>query len=152
VSGTFPGRSGGWQQGDAGSQREFDQAAREQRQQERQAAAEEGRSGRQDARDDAREDWQKYGNNQREDWQDYADDHYEEHGHGYYYGGTAPAVATGVAIGAAAAVPPYWTLPCTPETVVVGGSTYYHCDTAWYARAYSGGDVTYIIVNPPPGY
>jgi hypothetical protein len=38
-----------------------------------------------------------------------------------------------------------------PTTVVVGGTTYYQCGTAWYVRSYSGGDVSYVIVNPPAG-
>jgi len=53
---------------------------------------------------------------------------------------------------AAAAAPPYWTLPCTPATVVVGGTTYYQCNGAWYIRVYSGGDVAYTMTNPPAGY
>jgi len=108
---------------------------------------------RQEQRAAAREDHQAYATNRREDWQDYADDHYDEHG---YYPGTAAAVAAGAAVGAAAgaavATPPYWTLSCTPTTVVVGGTTYYQCGSAWYIRAYSGGEVSYSMVNPPAGY
>jgi hypothetical protein len=59
--------------------------------------------------------------------------------------------AIGAAAGAAAARP-YYSLPCTPATVVVGGTTYYQCGSTWYIHAYSGGDVIYTIVNPPPGY
>jgi len=56
-------------------------------------------------------------------------------------------------VGAAAvAALPNWTLPCTPTTVVVGSTTYYQCGSAWYIRAYSGGDVAYTMVNPPAGY
>ena len=61
----------------------------------------------------------------------------------------------GAAVGAAASAAvaaPSWSLPCTPETVVVGGTTYYQCESTWYIRAYSGGQVAYAIVNPPPGY
>ena len=80
--------------------------------------------------------------------------------HGYYGGaypyGTAAAVAAGtavgVAVGTAVATPPYWTLSCTPTTVVVGGTTYYQCGSAWYVRGYSDGEVAYVMVNPPAGY
>jgi hypothetical protein len=64
-------------------------------------------------------------------------------------------VAAGAAVGAAAgaaAAQPYYSLPCTQATVVVGGTTYYQCGSTWYIRAYSGGKVAYTIVNPPPGY
>ena len=40
----------------------------------------------------------------------------------------------------------------TPTPVVVGATTYYQCGATWYVQAYSGGDVAYTIVNPPPGY
>jgi hypothetical protein len=36
--------------------------------------------------------------------------------------------------------------------VTVGSSTYYQCGSAWYTRAYRGGDVAYVMSNPPPGY
>jgi hypothetical protein len=132
---------------------------------ERQDARQEQQGSRQDQQDQNREDWQKYGNNQREDWQDYTDDHYEEHGGYYhgggyygggYYGGDAGAVAAGVvvgaAVGAALASPPGWTMACTPTTIVAGATTYYQCGSAWYTRGYGGGNVTYVIVNPPAGY
>jgi len=85
--------------------------------------------------------------NEYENRQDYYDRHEDDHDHPI-----AAAVVVGAAIGAAATVPEYWTAPCEPVTVVVGGTTYYQCDTAWYVRAYSGGDVTYVMVNPPAGY
>jgi hypothetical protein len=77
------------------------------------------------------------------------------YGGGAYYGGAAAVaagVAVGAAVGAAAAAPPGWTIACTPTTVVIGATTYYQCGSAWYTRGYSGGDVTYVIVNPPPGH
>jgi hypothetical protein len=156
ASGTFPGRSsgsfagradGGLGQGNVGDAGSWE-AARQDRQQ-----------SLGERRDEARQDWQDYGTNRREDWQDYADEHDDDHVHGYYGGAYYPygaAVAAGAAVGAAASTaivtPPYWTLPCTPATVVVGGTTYYACGSAWYVRAYSGGDVAYTMVNPPPGY
>jgi hypothetical protein len=96
---------------------------------------------------------QQYAGSRREDWQDYANDHSDEHDD---YPGTATAVAVGAAVGAAVGVaataPAYWTLSCMPTTVVVGGTTYYQCGSAWYVRVYSGGDVAYTMVNPPAGY
>jgi hypothetical protein len=53
---------------------------------------------------------------------------------------------------AAATVPAYWTLSCVPTEVVVGGTTYYQCGTAWYVRVYYGGEVSYTMTSPPPGY
>jgi hypothetical protein len=41
---------------------------------------------------------------------------------------------------------------CTPTSVVVGGDAYYRCGNSWYRRGYSGDDVTYVVVDPPPGY
>jgi hypothetical protein len=35
---------------------------------------------------------------------------------------------------------------------VVNGVTYYSCGPTWYKRGYSGGSVTYIVVNAPAGY
>ena len=37
-------------------------------------------------------------------------------------------------------------------TVTVAGSTYYQCGSAWYVRAYSGGEISSVMVNPPVGY
>src|SRR4029077_3933416 len=69
-------------------------------------------------------------------------------------GAAVGALAVGaVAAGAAAvASPPGWTQACTPTTVSVGGTTYYQCGSAWYTRAYGGGDVAYVMSNTPPGY
>jgi hypothetical protein len=58
---------------------------------------------------------------------------------------------TGVAVGAAASSNYVSSVPCK-TTVVVNGSTYYHCSSNWYSRGYEGDDVVYIIVSPPPGY
>ena len=63
------------------------------------------------------------------------------------------AVAAGAyAVGAIVNAATYSSLGCTPRNVVVGGSTYSQCGSTWYQPAYSGGDVTYVVVNPPPGY
>jgi len=34
-------------------------------------------------------------------------------------------------------------------SVAVSGVTYYQCENTWYKRAYSGGDVRYIVVDAP---
>jgi hypothetical protein len=43
-------------------------------------------------------------------------------------------------------------LSCTSTTVIVGGVTYYRCGADWYSRAYTGGNVTYIVVTAPAGH
>jgi hypothetical protein len=35
---------------------------------------------------------------------------------------------------------------------MVGPTTYYQCGSIWYVQVYSGGDVAYVIANPPVGY
>ena len=41
---------------------------------------------------------------------------------------------------------------CTMSSVVVEGTTYYRCGRNWFQKALSNGEVTYLVVNPPPGY
>jgi len=73
------------------------------------------------------------------------------HRRGRYY----HPVATGVAIGATAAVTAavigsvVYTLPpsgCT--TVIRNGISYSQCGSVWYEPRYSGNSVTYVVVNP----
>lgn len=40
-------------------------------------------------------------------------------------------------------------LPCTPNTTVVEGVTYYQCGTSWYTQAYGSTGVIYTPVPPP---
>jgi hypothetical protein len=54
-------------------------------------------------------------------------------------------------VGASLTAASFRSLSCTPTTVVVGSTTYYQCGSTWYNRAYSGGQVTYIVVNAPAG-
>ncbi len=42
-------------------------------------------------------------------------------------------------------------LSCASSAIVVDGVTYYNCGPTWYSRAYTGGNVTYVVVNPPAG-
>jgi hypothetical protein len=88
----------------------------------------------QDARKERREDWQDYGDDVRDDRRDWYDDRYRR--------------AVGVSITYSA----FRSLSCTSTTVIVGGVTYYRCGSDWYSRAYTGGNVTYIVVTAPAGY
>ena len=89
-------------------------------------------------------------NEAREDRQDFIDDQWDDHNHhDYYYGGAA--FATGVAVGAAASRNYVYSVPCN-TTVIVGGTTYYHCSSTWYSRGYEGGSVVYIVTSAPGGY
>ena len=87
----------------------------------------------------------------RQDYYDNRQNYYDGHDEDQVDHPVAAAAVVGAAV-AARNVPEYWTAPCEPVTVVVGGTTYYQCGSAWYVRAYSGGDVTYIMTNPPAGY
>jgi hypothetical protein len=40
-------------------------------------------------------------------------------------------------------------LPCTPNTTVVEGVTYYQCGSSWYTQAYGSNGVIYMPVAPP---
>lgn len=94
------------------------------------------RDDRQEHRDEIREDRQEHLKDAREDRQDFIDDerddYYDDH---YHYGGVAYVTYA----------------PCS-TTVVVGGSTYYHCSSTWYSRGYQGGEVVYIVTSAPAGY
>ena len=46
----------------------------------------------------------------------------------------------------------YWTLPCQPNVIALGGVIYYVCDSTWYIRAYSDGEVVYTVVPNPTGH
>ena len=167
ASGSFAGQvpsSGGHYAGGgtAVGQRDSSAIARERHERLSGLGTPEQREGRQDALGDRQDERQ--GRRQerreqrrdqaREDWQDYADDYDPgDSGGGYYEWGYYDEYDyAGAAIGAAAATPPYWTLPCTPTPVVIGATTYYQCGSTWYIQAYSGGEVVYTIVNPPVGY
>ena len=56
-----------------------------------------------------------------------------------------------MAVGAALSSNYVTYLPCN-TTVLVGGTTYYHCDSTWYSRGYESGEVVYIITSAPAGY
>ncbi|NOQ64741.1 MAG: hypothetical protein GQ582_09545 [Methyloprofundus sp.] len=77
--------------------------------------------------------------------------------HGGYYGGRRNyhPVATGLAIGAAAAVTSaiigsiIYTLPTGCTTVIRVGISYRQCGNTWYQPQYAGNDVTYVVINQP---
>jgi hypothetical protein len=94
---------------------------------------------RQDAARDISDDW----HGDWDDWDDW-DDHW-----GYFAAGAA-VVAGAYAVGTIISATTYSSLSCT--NVIVHGITYSQCGTTWYQPTYSGADVTYIVVNPPPGY
>jgi hypothetical protein len=152
ASGTFAGQQpsggyGGWQ--DVGGGR--DAVARQQRERLGRLGPPDRQAEQQGRLGDARED-QALAPSRQEDWQDYVNDHDDDHDDHPPAGAIATGVVVGAAVGAAAAAPAGWTLPCAPTTVVVDGTTYYQCGSAWYIRAYSGGDVAYTMGNPPAGY
>jgi hypothetical protein len=134
-----PAASGGFSSRPAGQSR-MNQAPRQETRREQPRVQDRDRDDRQERRDEIREDRQEYREDAREDRQDfiederddYYDDYYDDH---YHYGGVAFVTYA----------------PCS-TTVVVGGSTYYHCDSTWYSRGYQGGDVVYIVTSAPAGY
>ncbi|GKT10792.1 hypothetical protein [Desulforhabdus sp. TSK] len=126
---------------------------------ERTGTRQENRTERTEGRQDVRSQRQQEVTERQKGRQDYYDDHYHHHdddwddwgGWGYVAAGAA-VVAGAYAVGTIINAATYSTLSCTPTTVVVNGITYSQCGTTWYQPTYSGGDVTYIVVNPPPGY
>jgi len=80
-----------------------------------------------------RDDRQERRDERREDRQDLNDDELDDDHH--HSGGVAFLTYA----------------PCS-TTVVVDGSTYYHCNSTWYSRGYEGGDVVYIVTSAPAGY
>ncbi len=126
-----------------------------------------GESRRQQVQDkikDRQEDRQEFIKDRLEDRQDFVedvlDDRWDSCWNCYHYPHdhfVTGVVVGGAVVGTAAAVAGstttvVTTLPCTATSIVVNGVTYFSCGTTWYRRSYSGSQVTYIIVDPPPGY
>jgi hypothetical protein len=101
-----------------------------------------------DDRQDNRADRQDHRQDQAKDRQEYRQDHYDDHHYSY---GEFYEDRWKYTVGASLTVVTYRALSCTTTTVVVGSVTYYSCGGTWYNRSYSGGNVTYIVVNAPPG-
>lgn len=106
-------------------------------------------------REDNREDWQQHRQDMQEDRQDYMDSaRYQRHENveeWHTYDEWAED-RWRWRVGATLTAATFRSLSCTTTTVVVGNVTYYQCGSTWYNRAYSGGQVTYIVVNAPPGH
>jgi hypothetical protein len=122
---------------------------------------------RQDFQQGQQEDRQEYRDKARNDWQEHGDDMWDEHGEGWVFwgpgemveweegfnwGGFFAGAAFGTILTAAAFDDMHDTTACTMSQVVVAGVTYLRCGDHWYNQAMSGGQVTYVIVAPPPGY
>jgi hypothetical protein len=118
------------------------QSDRQEGRTERTEARQEGRTERAEGRQDAARDIS-------DDWHDHHDDWDDWDGWGYFAAGAA-VVAGAYAIGTVISATTYSSLSCT--NIVVNGITYSQCGTTWYQPTYSGSEVTYIVVNPPPGY
>lgn len=58
---------------------------------------------------------------------------------------TAAVVGTAVVVGSVVR-----SLPPSCSTTVVGNVAYQQCGNNWYQPQYSGSQVTYVVVNPPP--
>jgi len=98
------------------------------RQNDRQDAARDRQNDRQDAARDIHDD--------REDW----------------YDDRRRRVATAIVIGSVISAASWNSMSCARTSVVVDGITYWSCDGAWYQSSYSGGSVTYVVVDAPAGY
>ena len=57
-----------------------------------------------------------------------------------------------IRVGVRLSVGSYHALTCRRTIIIHGGITYYGCGTVWYNQVYYGGQVTYIVVETPPGY
>jgi hypothetical protein len=84
---------------------------------------------------------------QRQDWWE------EEGGHYYDYDEANMWLAAGMVfvVGATLTVAAVQSLPCEMTAVSVQGVTYYRCGSSWYQRAFTNGEVTYVVINPPAG-
>lgn len=57
-----------------------------------------------------------------------------------------------IRVGVRLSVGSYHALTCRRTIIIHSGITYYGCGTVWYNQVYYGGQVTYIVVETPPGY
>jgi hypothetical protein len=66
------------------------------------------------------------------------------------------AAWSAIAIGTALTVDAFTSMRSRPGCdlyeVVVDETQYFRCGSTWYIQAWSGGDMRYMAVNPPPGY
>lgn len=109
-------------------------------------------SNRQDYASDRQSSRQEYGNKARDERQEYAERYsYNRYGHHHYeHWGSGGAFAAGLVVGTSLSLAAFNSgYPSGCATTYVGNTAYYHCGTTWYQKAYSQGNVTYIVVNPP---
>ena len=139
------------------------QGNRQDNAQNRQGNRENNRGDREDNRQDWQDERRDYQEGVRDERRDYAEDvrserrEYAEHaewnnGIVEWDEGTewGALVAAGVFVtGTAIAVSSFNNAPCTMTSTVINGQTYYQCDNYWYQEAYQGGEVVYVVVNPP---
>ena len=52
-------------------------------------------------------------------------------------------------VGATITAAAFSAMAVPPTPVVVSGVTYYQSGSTWYQPVYQGGQVTYVVVNPP---
>ena len=55
----------------------------------------------------------------------------------------------GMVIGATITAAAFSAMAVPPAPVVVSDVTYYQSGSTWYQPMYQGGQVTYVVVNPP---
>jgi len=111
------------------SNRSYSNRDRRDNQQDRRS---DGRDNRQDHRDDVRDDRRDHRDDVRDDRRRYR--------------------ARRMVIGSTLTIVSYNALTCHRTIIIHVGVTYYRCGTVWYNQAYSGANVTYVVVNAPPGY
>jgi hypothetical protein len=58
-------------------------------------------------------------------------------------------MVAGMAIGSMMTAAAFSAQASSCSAVSINGLTYYQCGSTWYQPSYSGGSVTYIVVNPP---
>jgi hypothetical protein len=99
-------------------------------------------------------------------WDDWDDGYW----HGGWYGGwypgwyggwgvVEPVIVSGTVVtvsvlglGTVLSEAAFRSQPCAVNRVEVNGEIFYQCGPNWFRMAYSEGQFTYVVVNPPPGY
>jgi len=150
------------------AQRPADQAA--QRPSERPGGGTENREDWQKHREDMQDDRQKDRDKSREDWQEWGDKHHDDWDE-VDWDEVEGIVVIGddelewdsadflmFSVGTALTVAAFESLSygpepaCTMTSVVVNDQSYYRCGPTWYVKGMANGEVTYVVVTPPPGF
>jgi len=114
---------------------------------------------RQKQQDKSREDWQEWGDKHHDDWDEVDWDEVE----GIVVIGDDElewdsADFLMFSLGTALTVSAFQSLytgsdpACTMTSVLVNDQEYYRCGPSWYVKGFANGEVTYVVVTPPPGY